>query len=122
MVYYKGKKKAKKPPYQKGDKSKSQEKSSNSKKKKFQKNKGKGEGSKCAYCGKGFNHESSCMMKQIDMLTQLLEKNNISLPSGASKKEEGFNFENQERVHALVASTVRSPSFIIDSGASRHMV
>ena len=27
-----------------------------------------------------------------------------------------------ERVHALVAGTSSSPSFIIDSGASRHMV
>ena len=62
------------------------------------------------------------MKKQIDMLTQLLEKNNISPPGGASKKEGGSSFEDPERVHALVASTVRSPSFIIDSGASRHMV
>ena len=50
----KDKKKAKKPPYKKGDKSKSQEDSSNSKKKNIQKKKGKGEGSKCPYCGKGF--------------------------------------------------------------------
>ena len=28
----------------------------------------------------------------------------------------------RERVHALVAGTSSSPSFIIDSGASRHMV
>ena len=80
-------KKANKPPDKKGDNSKSQEESSNSKKKKFQKKKGKGEGIKCAYCGKGFHPASSCMKKHIDMLTQLLEKNNISLPSGASKKE-----------------------------------
>ena len=52
----KDKKKAKKPPDKKGDKSKSQEESSNSKKKK-----GKGEGSKCAYCCKGVHREISCM-------------------------------------------------------------
>ena len=54
-VNSKDKKKAKKPPYKKRDKSKSQEESSNSKKKSFHKKKGKGEGSKCAYCGKGFH-------------------------------------------------------------------
>ena len=94
-VNSKDKKKAKKPPDKKGDES------SNSKKKNFQKKKGKGEGSKCAYCSKGFHPEGSCMKKQIDMLTQLLEKNNISLPSGAIKKEGGSNFEYQERVHVL---------------------
>ena len=56
------------------------------------------------------------------MLTQLLEKNNISLPDCARKKEGGSNSEYKERVHALVASTSSSPSFIIDFGASRHMV
>ena len=55
-------KKAKNPLDKKGDKSKSQEESSNSKKK-FQKKKGKGEGSKCAYYGKGFHLERSCMKK-----------------------------------------------------------
>ena len=56
------------------------------------------------------------------MLTQILEKNNISLPGGASKNEGGSSFEDKERVHALVANTVRSPSFIINHGASRNMV
>ena len=56
------------------------------------------------------------------MLTQLLEKKNISLLDGAKKKEGGSSFENKERVHALVARAVRYPSFIIDSRASRHMV
>ena len=57
------------------------------------------------------------MKKQIDMLTKLLEKNNISLPDCSKKREGGSNSEDRERVHALV-----SPSFIIDSRASRHMV
>ena len=70
-------------------------------------------------CGKGFHPESSCMKKHIDMLTQLPDKNNISLPGGANKKLGGSSFEDEERVHALVASTVRSPSFIIDFGASK---
>ena len=62
------------------------------------------------------------MKKQIDMLTQLLEKNNISLPDFSKKKEGGSNSEDRERVHALVAGTSSSPSFIIDLGASRNMV
>ena len=53
----KGNEKAKKCPDKKGDKFKSHEESLNSKKKNFQKKKGKGEGSKCAYCGKGFHPE-----------------------------------------------------------------
>ena len=74
-----------------------------------------------SYCSKGHHPESSCMKKKINMLTQLLEKHNISLPEGTKKKERGPSFEDKERVHALVASTLRSPSFIIDFGASRHM-
>ena len=56
------------------------------------------------------------------MLTQLLEKNGISLPDSSKKREEGSSSEDRERVHALVVGTLSSPSFIIDSGASRHMV
>ena len=62
------------------------------------------------------------MRKQIDMLAQLLEKNSISLPDCSKKREGGSNSKDRERVHALVADTSSSPSFIIDSGASRHMV
>ena len=117
----KGKKKAKKPPEQKRDKNKSQEEPQGSKKN-FQKKKKKGEMSRCAYCSKGYHPESSCMKKQIDMLTQLLEKNNIFLPDFSKKREEGSNSEDRERVHDLVSGTSSTPSFIIDSGDSRHMV
>ena len=55
------------------------------------------------------------MKKQIDMLTQLLEKNGISLPDSSKKREGGSNSEDRERVHALVAGTSSSPSFIIAS-------
>ena len=76
--------------------------------------------SKCAYYSKGYHPESSYMKKQIDILTQLLEKNGISLPDSPNKREGGSNSEDRERVHALVAGTSSSPSFIIDSGASRY--
>ena len=62
------------------------------------------------------------MKKQIDRLTQILEKNGISLPDSSKKREGGSNSEDRERVHALVVGTSSSSSFIIDSGASRHMV
>ena len=62
------------------------------------------------------------MKKKIDMLTQLLEKNNISLPNFSNKREGGSNSEDREIVHALVADTSSSPSFIIDSRASKNMV
>ena len=62
------------------------------------------------------------MKKKIDMLIQLLENNNISLLECVKKREGGSNSDDKERVHALVASTSRSSTFIIDSGASIHMV
>ena len=62
------------------------------------------------------------MKNEIDMLTQLLEKNNISLPDYSKKREGGPSSEDKERVHALVTSTSSSSRFIIDSKASRHMV
>ena len=117
----KSKKKTKNTLEQKRDEKKSQEEPQGSKKN-FQKKKNKGEMSKCTYCSKGYHLERSCMKKQIDMLTQLLEKNNISLPDCSKKREGGSNLEDRERVHALVAGTSSSPSFIIDSRASRHMV
>ena len=71
---YKGNKKDKKPHDQNGDLIKSNEESSKSKKKNSQKKKVKGEMRKCAYYGKGFHPERSCMKKKNDMLNQILEK------------------------------------------------
>ena len=95
------KKKYKNPPEQKRDKAKYQEESSCSKKNP-QKKKNKGEMSKCAYYSKGYHPEISCMKKQIDMLTQLLEKNGISLLDISKKREGGSSSDDRERVHALV--------------------
>ena len=73
--------------------------------KELQKKKNKGEMSKCAYCSKGFHPESSCMKKKIEMLTQILEKNNISLLDSSKKGEGGSNSEDRERefMHWLLA-------------------
>ena len=78
--------------------------------------------SKCTYYSKGYHPESFNMKNKIDMLTQILEKNNISLLDYSKKREGGSNSDDRERVHALVAGTSSSPSFIIDSGAYRHIV
>ena len=86
----KRKKKDKSPPEQKRDKSKSQEEPKGSKKN-SQKKKNKVKMSKCVYCCKGYHPESSYMKKLIDMLTLILEKNNITLPNFSKKKEGGSN-------------------------------
>ena len=57
----------------------------------------------------------------MDMMAQILEKNNTSLPDGARKKEGGSNSENKDRFHALVAIYFVPSSIIVDSGSSRHM-
>ena len=61
------------------------------------------------------------MNKNIDMLVQLLENNNIPFPKGARKKEGGSNSENKDRFHALVDGSSISSSFFIDSGSLRNM-
>jgi hypothetical protein len=39
---------------------------------------GKGrKGEKCTYCHKGFHPESTCMKKQIDLVSQILHKKNL---------------------------------------------
>ena len=61
------------------------------------------------------------MKKTIDMMVQLLEKNNMPLLGGARKKEGGSSSENKEICHALVFGSSIYSSFIIDLGASRNM-
>ena len=79
------KKKDKNPLEQKRDKNKSQEEPEGSKKS-YKKKKNKGEMRKCEYYSKGYHMERSCMKNKIDMFTQLLEKNDISLPDFSKKR------------------------------------
>ena len=62
------------------------------------------------------------MKNKNDMLTQLLDMNNIFVLECRKNREGGSNSYDKERVHALVPSTSRSSTYIIDSRASRHMV
>jgi hypothetical protein len=34
-------------------------------------------GEKCTYCHKGFHSESTCMKKKIDLMSQILQQNNL---------------------------------------------
>ena len=62
------------------------------------------------------------MKKTIDQMVQLLEKNNIPVPNSARKKDGTSTSEGKEKCHDLVVGTYNYSSFIISSGASRHMV
>ena len=63
------------------------------------------------------------MKKTIDTMAQLMEKNNILVLDSTRKKDgNSSSSEGKEKCHALVEGTSNSSSFIIDSGASRHMV
>ena len=61
------------------------------------------------------------MNKMIDMMAQLLDKNNIPGPEGTRKKDGGSGSDNKERCHALVVGSSKPSISIIDSRASRHM-
>ena len=63
------------------------------------------------------------MKKTIDQMTKILEQHNISLLEGARKIGYGYKTEDHdERFHALKAICSKSHSFLIDLGASNHMV
>ena len=61
------------------------------------------------------------MKKTINMMVQLLEKNNIPLLEGARNKDGGSRLDNKERCHALVVGSSCSSSIIIDSRESRNI-
>ena len=72
---------------------------------------------------KGFHLESSCMKKSIEKMEKLLEQHIISLPECARNIDSGEETEDHdERCHALKASCSKSHAFLIDLGASNHMV
>ena len=63
------------------------------------------------------------MRRKIDEMALLLKKHNITIPVGtrkADQKEETEEYE--ETCHALKASYSIAHAFLIDYGASNHMV
>jgi hypothetical protein len=81
-------------------------------------------GEKCTYCHKGFHSESACMKKKIDLMSQILQQNNLGycIPEGAKKKKpEDLNSKKGNSSNALIAINSSLDAWIVDSGASHHM-
>ena len=76
---------------------------------------------KCGYYGKGYHLESSCMKKTNRHVDPTLGEEQ-HIPSWLLKEERRRIKFRRQGVHALVVGTSSSPSFIINSRASRHMV
>ena len=63
------------------------------------------------------------MRRTIDEMDLLLEKHNINVPTRARKDDHREETEeHEETCHALKASCSTTHAFLIDSGASNHMV
>ena len=55
-------------------------------------------------------------------MSSLLKQHNISLPQGAKNHDEEPQTKDDERCHDLKAILTQSTTYIIDYGASNHMV
>ena len=62
------------------------------------------------------------MKKTIDQMSRFLEYHNISLPKGTQKVDSGDNTGDHERCRALKVVLLKSHAFLMDLGASNHMV
>jgi hypothetical protein len=85
--------------------------------------KGKKKKGKYTYCNKPNHEESTCIKKKIDLMKQVLQRNNLGnfIPEGSKKNKEEDHAPKKGNQHALVAINSSSNSWIIDSGASHHM-
>ena len=63
------------------------------------------------------------MRRQLDEMSLLLKRHNISVPASARKEdsEEEEEEEYPRKGHALKACSTSTPAFLIDYGASNHM-
>ena len=62
------------------------------------------------------------MRKKHDEMSTLLKNYNISPPQREKNPNEEPHTKDDERCHDLKASITHSTTYIIDSGASNHMV
>ena len=90
------------------------ERASGSKKKKFEK-------MLCPYSGKGYHLEEHYMRNQLEEMSALLKHLNIA-PPRENKLDEEAPTEDAERCHDFKSNFSPSSTYIIDSGASNHMV
>ena len=70
----------------------------------------------------GYHLEYYCMRNQLDEMSALLKKHNIAPPRRAKKPNEEPQAKDDERCHPLKYILSQSTPYIIDSGASNHMV
>jgi hypothetical protein len=80
---------------------------------------------KCTYCHKRFHPKYACMKKNIYLMTQILQQNNLGyrIPKGAKKKNPEYqNPKKGNSSHALIAINSSLDAWIIDSRALHHMV
>jgi hypothetical protein len=81
-------------------------------------------GEKCTYCHKGFHSESTCMKKKIDLMSQILQQNNLGdriLEGAKKKKPEDLNSKKGNSSHALISINSSPDAWIVDSRESHHM-
>jgi hypothetical protein len=85
--------------------------------------KGKKGKSKFNYCNCGYHPELACMKKQIDLMVQILQKNNLGehILEVEKKRSEDQAPEKQGNSHAVIAIKSSPYAWILDSGASHHM-
>jgi hypothetical protein len=82
-------------------------------------------GEKCTYRHKVFHSESTCMKKKLDLMSQIIQQNNLGdhiLEGAKKKKPDDPNSKKGNSSHALIAINSSPDAWIVDSGASHHMV
>ena len=62
------------------------------------------------------------MKKKLDDMNSLLKRNNINLPEKIQRRDNQDRDPQQERGHALMESTSKPTTLLIDSRASNHMM
>ena len=62
------------------------------------------------------------MKKKLDEATSLLEENHINLSESFWRRNQQYREPQHEIGHALMESTSKSKSLLIDSGALNHMM
>ena len=78
---------------------------------------------KCSYYKKGNDTEKYCLKKTIAQMSKILQKHNISLHEEARNVDSRDKTEDHdERFHPLKDGFSKSHAFLINLGASNHMV